>query len=224
MEHEILYRPSYALAVLKLKAGESVSAETGSMVSMSGSIEVETGMRGGLLSGLKRSVLGGESFFINTFTATADGEVTFAPSLPGDVVHHPMNGETLYVQSGSYLAASNTVSVDTKWGGSRGFFSREGLFLLKITGRGSLFISSYGGIHELDLPPGQKYIVDTSHMVAFAETVQYNVRRVGSWKTTILGGEGLVVELTGPGKAYLQTRSPDNFLAWLIPKLPARRE
>lgn len=224
MEHEILYRPSYALAIIKLRAGETLSAETGAMVSMSSTIEVETGMRGGLFSGLKRSLLGGESFFINTFKATAAGEVTVAPALPGDVVCHPLNGETLLVQAGSYLASAPEITVDTKWGGARGFFSREGLFLLKVTGRGNLFISSYGGIHELNLKAGEKYIVDTSHMVAFADTVQYNVKRVGSWKTTFLGGEGLVVELTGPGKAYLQTRSPDNFLNWLIPKLPVRRE
>jgi uncharacterized protein (TIGR00266 family) len=96
--------------------------------------------------------------------------------------------------------------------------------LLKMTGRGHLFLSSYGAIHEVPLEAGQKYTVDTGHMVAFQETVQYNVRRSGSWKTTLFGGEGLVVELTGPGKVYMQTRSPDAFLGWIIPKLPFKRE
>lgn len=174
---------------------------------------MQTGTRGGVLSGLKRSLLGGESFFINTFKATAPGEVTVAPALPGDVAHIVLTGETILVQSGSYLASAEGITVDTKWSGARGFFSGEGLFLLKIAGRGDLLISSYGGIHEINLSVGQRYIVDTSHIVAFGEGVQYAVRRVGGWKTTLLGGEGLVVELTGPGKAYVQTRSPESFLA-----------
>ena len=224
MDIEILYRPSYALGVVKMKAGESLIAESGAMVSMSDTITVETSTRGGLLSGLKRTMLGGESFFMNTFRATAPGEVTVAPSLPGDVTLHKLNGESLLVQSGSFLASSDGVTVDTKWSGARGFFAGEGLFLLRTSGRGDLLISSYGGIHELNLAAGQRYLVDTSHIVAFADTVQYKVRRIGGWKTTLLGGEGLVVELTGPGRAYMQTRSPESFLAWLGPKLPGRRE
>jgi uncharacterized protein (TIGR00266 family) len=222
---EVLYKPAYALAIIKLRQGESVAAESGVMVSMSDGLEIQTSTRGGVLSGLKRAVLGGESFFMNTFKATGGpGEVTVAPALPGDIVRHTLNGDTLMVQSGSYLASSEGVVVDTKWGGARGFFSSEGLFLLKTSGRGELLISSYGGIHEFTLAAGQRYIVDTSHIVAFQETMQYRVRRAGGWKTTLLGGEGLVVELTGPGKAYLQTRSPDSFINWLAPKLPARRE
>ena len=224
MDIEILYRPAYALAIVKMKTGESLVAEPGSMVSMSDGITVETSSRGGILSGLKRSVLGSESFFMNTFRATTPGEVTVAPPLPGDVTLHKLQGETLFVQSGSFLASSDGVTVDTKWGGAKGFFSSEGLFLLKTTGHGDLLISSYGGIHELNLSAGQRYIVDTSHMVAFSESVQYKVRRIGGWKTTLLGGEGLVVELTGPGRAYMQTRSPENFLAWLGPRLHGRRE
>jgi len=224
VEYQILYKPSYALAVIKLREGESLNAESGAMVSMSEGIQMDTHIRGGLFSGLKRTVLGGESFFINTFKANQPGEVTVAPALPGDLAYHAMDGETLFVQSGSYIASSTEIQVDTKWGGARSFFSREGLFLLKATGRGHLFMSSYGAIHELTLAAGQKYTVDTGHMVAFQEGVQYNVRRSGSWKTTIFGGEGLVVELTGPGKIYMQTRSPESFLSWIVPKLPFKRE
>ena len=224
MKYEVLYSPAYALGVISLDAGEQIQAETGAMVSMSDTIKIETGMKGGLMSGLKRSVLGGESFFINTFTAEQPGHVTVAPALPGDIVALELSGNTLMVQSGSYLASTAEVNVDTKWGGGKTFFSREGLFLLKCTGTGTIFVSSYGAIHLVELAQGQKYVVDTGHMVAFDESVQYEVGRAGGWKSTLLGGEGLVCNLTGPGRFYLQTRSPDSFLAWLTPKLPGKRE
>jgi uncharacterized protein (TIGR00266 family) len=220
MEYEVLYRPSYALARVKLNAGEGICAEAGAMVSMSEGIEIETGVKGGVLSGLKRSILGGESFFINTFKAKAPGEVTLAPSLPGDIIHLELSGETFLVQSGSYIASSPQVAIDTKWGGAKTFFSKEGFFLLKMQGSGDLFLSSYGAIHEITLQPGESYTVDTGHMVAFDESVRYSVKRVGGIKSTLFSGEGLVCNLTGPGRIFLQSRSADAFLAWLIPQLP----
>ena len=193
------------------------------MVSMSSSIAMQTAIKGGLLSGLKRSVLGGESFFINTFKASAQGEVTFAPPLPGDIVHMHVSGTTMYAQSTSYLASSPQLTVDTKWSGAKGFFSKEGPFLLKISGSGDLFLSSYGAIHEVTIPAGDSYVVDNGHMVAFDEGVSYKVRRVGGMKSTLFSGEGLVCEFTGPGRVFLQTRSEDAFLSWLIPHLPKSR-
>jgi uncharacterized protein (TIGR00266 family) len=223
MEHEILYKPSYALLKVKLPAGEQISAEAGAMVSMSSSVEIETSMRGGLLGSLKRSVLGGESFFVNTFKAGEEGEVTFAPSLPGDIQAVELNNQTVYAQSGAYIASSPGIEVDTKWGGAKTFFSREGWFLLKMSGTGTLFLSSYGAIHEINLEKDQKYIVDTGHMVSFDEGVGYDVKRVGGLKSTLFSGEGLVCELTGPGKITIQSRSADAFLAWLIPHLPKKK-
>jgi uncharacterized protein (TIGR00266 family) len=169
---------------------------------------------------LKRSVLGGESFFLNTFSAPSGGQITIAPSLPGDIQHMQLTGQPMFIQSGSYMASAMGIEIDTKWGGAKTFFSSEGLFLLKATGSGDLFVSSYGAIHELDLGSGEHYMMDTGHMVAFTEGVSYEVKKVGGWKSTLLSGEGLVVDLTGPGKVYMQTRSPQGFLAWLIPQLP----
>ena len=222
MEHEILYRPSYSLLKIRLRQGEAVSAEAGAMVSMSSCIEIKTAAKGGIFGALKRSVLGGESFFVNTFMAADSGEVTLAPTLPGDIHALELKGQSFYAQSGSYIASAPDIQVDTKWGGAKTFFSREGLFLLKMTGTGSVFLSSYGAIHEIDLEAGQKYIVDTGHMVAFAEGVGYSVKRVGGLKSTLFSGEGLVCELTGPGNIFLQTRSADAFLAWLIPQVPRK--
>lgn len=220
MEYEILHRPSYALLKVEMAAGENVSAEAGAMVSMSSGIEIETSMRGGLLGGLRRKFLGGESFFINTFSASENGEVSFAPSLPGDIYAVELNNEVIFAQSGSFIASTAGVEVDSSWGGAKTFFSGEGLFLLKISGSGTVFLSSYGAIHEVVLDAGQAYTVDTGHMVSFAEGVGYSVRRVGGMKSTLFSGEGLVVELTGPGKITIQSRSTDAFLAWLIPHLP----
>ena len=198
---------------------EQLQAESGAMVSMSDTIKMETSARGGISGGLRRSVLGGESFFVNTFTAEHPGEVTIAPPLPGDIEVLELRGETLMVQSGSFLAATMNIEVDSQWGGARSFFSREGLFLLRCSGRGLLFISSYGAIHRIDLGAGERYTVDNGHMVAFDESIRYDVGRSGGWKTMLLSGEGLVCKLEGPGRFFMQTRSEDAFLSWPAPKV-----
>jgi uncharacterized protein (TIGR00266 family) len=222
MQTEIHYQPAYALCRIILRQGEQVRAESGAMVSMVG-IEVETAATGGLLKSLGRSLLGGESFFQNTFTAQVDGaELTVAPELPGDIVVMSLNDQDLFVQSGSFLASELGITVDPSWGGARSFFGGEGLFMLRCAGSGVLVVSSYGAIHHVAIPAGRSYTVDTGHIVAFSGGAQYQIRKIGSWKSTIFGGEGLVVDLAGPADLYLQTRSPAAFLGWLIPKLPNR--
>ena len=221
MQTEILYRPSFSLAVVKLAPNEVIRTEAGAMVSMSPDLVIETQARGGILKSLTRSVLGGESFFMNTYTAPAGGgEITLAPSLPGDIVATSITNAALLVQSGSYLASSDGITVDTKWGGAKTFFGGEGLFMLRISGSGTLILSSYGAIHTITLAQGQRYIVDTSHLVAFDEGIGYQVKAVGGLKSTLFSGEGLVVELTGPGTVALQTRSEKALLSWIIPRLP----
>jgi uncharacterized protein (TIGR00266 family) len=221
MKTEVLYRPAYSLAVVNLDPNESIQAESGAMVSMSADLTMETNAKGGFLKSLARAALGGESFFVNTFTAsTRGGMISLAPSLPGDILEMELSNQSVFVQSGSYLASSQGITVDTSWGGAKTFFSREGMILLKVSGSGNAIISSYGAIHEVQLAAGEKYVVDTGHLVSFESTVNFQVRKVAGWKSTILGGEGLVVELTGPGKLTLQTRSQDAFINWLIPKIP----
>jgi uncharacterized protein (TIGR00266 family) len=220
MRSQIKFSPAFAVAEVILDPGESLKAEAGAMVSMAG-VEIQTSTQGGIMKGLKRSVLGGESFFMNTFTAgPSGGMVTFAPTLAGDVVSWTLQGQTLFLQSGAYLASGMGIDVDTKFGGGRTFFSSEGLFLLKCSGHGELLVASYGAIDGRQLQPGEVLTVDTGHIVGWSEGVGYNVRKVGNWKSTFLSGEGLVVDLTGPGVVYMQTRSQDSFLSWLIPKLP----
>ncbi|KAB1186792.1 MULTISPECIES: TIGR00266 family protein [Haloferax] len=220
MDHTIEYRPSFALLTVSLDQGESIRSEAGAMVSYADGIDIETTARGGIFGSLKRSVLGGESFFQNTFNAREAGEVSFAPPLPGDIVHHSLDDETMYVQSGSYLASAVDLDLDTSFGGAKTFFGSEGLFLLKLEGTGDSFLSSYGAIHEVELTEGERYTVDTGHIVAFDGTTDFTVERVGGLKSTLFSGEGLVCTFTGPGTVWLQSRSMDSFLSWLIPKLP----
>ena len=221
MKVEVRYGPAYALALVSLNARETIQVEGGAMVGMVPSIEMKTEARGGFLKSLSRSMFGGESFFLNTYTATTPGDtIALAPALPGDVEVIEMHGETLLVQSGSYLGSSAGIEVDTKWSGAKTFFGSEGLIMLRVSGTGTLIVSSYGAIHPMELEAGQKYVVDSGHLVTFDEKLKFNVKKVAGWKSTLFSGEGLVVELTGPGRMTMQSRSQDSFLSWLIPLLP----
>ena len=223
MQIDIRYQPSYSLAIVRLDPNESIQAEAGAMVSMTANVQIDTSMKGGVLGALTRSVLGGETLFANTFTSQGGpGEITLAPALPGDIAALRMSDETLFIQSGSFLAGAPQINLDLKWGGARAFFGSEGLFLLKASGSGPVLICSYGAVHKVTLDGRQPYLCDTGHVVAFGEGLSYDVRRVGGWKSTLLSGEGLVCEFRGAGDLYLQSRSTQAFLSWLIPRIPGR--
>ncbi len=225
MRAEILYRPSYSMAVVDLAPGEQIRVEAGSLVSMTEGVELHTRVEGGLSRALSRALLGGETFFLNIFEAPPHGgQVNLAPTMPGDMMILEMRNDSLLVQSGSYVASSMGVEIDTKWSGARTFFASEGLIMLRARGSGLLFLSSYGAIHPIDLGPGQRYTVDTGHLVAFTEGIGFHVRTVGGMRSTVFSGEGLVVDLTGPGRVYMQTRSEDAFLALVQPPGGGPRE
>ena len=190
------------------------------MVSMSGGMNIETKAEGGILKSLGRAVLGGESFFQNFFVAPATGgEVTLAPELPGDIAVIEMSGNKLMIQSGSYMASESTIELNAKVS-VKAFMSAEGISMLEATGTGTLLVSSYGAIYEKTLNAGETYIVDSSHLVAFDGTMGVQPKPVGGIKSTLFSGEGLVIELSGPGKIYIQTRSPQALINWIIPQLP----
>jgi uncharacterized protein (TIGR00266 family) len=221
MEVQLKYQPAFAMGVCTLGPSEFIQVEGGAMVSMSPGMTLETKASGGILKSLTRSLLGGESFFMNTFKAPLNGgQIMVAPPLPGDLFVMSMQNEKSMVQSGGYVASETPINIDTKWGGAKTFFSSEGLIMLHCTGTGKLILSSYGAIHEMNLGPNQQITVDTGHLVAFSEGIGFKVRPVGGIKSTLFSGEGLVVDLTGPGRVLLQTRSMDAFLSWLVPKLP----
>lgn len=219
MEIILKYQPAFSLAFVKVAPNEQIRVEPGSMVSHTEGMAMETKAEGGLFGGLKRMVAG-ESFFQNTWQAPAQGgEITLAPSLPGDMFTLPISGEFL-LASGAYVASEMNVKTDASWGGAKGFFGGGGLILLKVTGSGKLLAAAYGAIHERQLAAGEKYVVDTGHIVGFDASLQFMVEKSGSWKSTILGGEGFVCHLTGPGRVFMQSRSEEAFLGWLLPKLP----
>lgn len=215
---------SFALAVIRLQPEQSISAEAGAMVSMSANVDLNAELKGGLFGALKRAV-GGESAFVSTFTARgAAGEVTFAPGAPGDVAGIEMNNQTFMVQSSSYLAGDTSLVVDTKLGGAKSWFGGEGMFVLQISGTGLLLVSSFGAIHRRTLRPGEKYVVDTGHLVAWEGHMQYQLRKAaksGFFKS-LMSGEGMVAEFTGPGEILIQTRNLEAFASLLQPFFPSQ--
>jgi uncharacterized protein (TIGR00266 family) len=215
MQHEIRNRPDFASLRIGLDKGEQLVTEAGAMMAMSSALKMETNMKGGLLGAAKRA-LGGESLFLNTYTAEADAQrLELAPSAPGDVLHMPMRGGPVMVQSGGFLAATPGVNVDSKWGGAKTFFGGEGLFMLRCSGSGDLWVSSYGAIHAIDVQGG--YVVDTSHIVAFEDTLTFEVRSVGSMKSLFFSSEGLVCQFRGNGRLWMQTRNGSALAAFLHP-------
>jgi uncharacterized protein (TIGR00266 family) len=221
--YEILHQPSYSLAVVQLQAEQSILAEAGAMVSMSANVELQSQMKGGLFGALKRAA-GGESAFVSTFTARGSaGEVTFAPGGPGDIAAIEMSNQLFYVQSSSYLAGDASLVVDTKWGGAKTFFGGEGLFVLQVTGTGLLLVSSFGAIHRKRLAAGERYVVDTGHLVAWEGTTQYTLRKAAAgFFRSMVSGEGVVAEFAGPGEILIQTRNLAAFAGLLKPFFPTQ--
>lgn len=224
MEIKIEHGPAYALAVCDLQPGESLRAESGAMVSQSSSIRIETSGKvgkGGLLKGLARKMLTGESFFMNVFHAdNQPGEVTLAQANVGDIAKHNLSGD-LFIQSSCYLASHPSVDIQTKVGGFKNWFGGKGFFMIKASGQGPVLLSAFGGILEMDIT--EPYIIDTGHIVAFEPTLDYSIKRVGSWFSTFFSGEGFVCQFQGRGKLWIQSRNPSEFGQKVGPLLPEKK-
>lgn len=222
MQHRILYRPSFALAHVQLDAGETLRTESGAMVGMSSNLRLEAKMEGGLLKALGRSVLAGESFFQSTYTAEGGaGEILLAPSTPGDIMGVELNNQSFMVQKGSYLAGATALQLETKFAGLGNIVAGEGAFMVRVSGTGLLLLSSYGAIHKVVLGPGETYVVDTGHIVAFEANVSFRLDKAAKGlMNSMTSGEGLVCRYTGPGEIYLQTRNLSSFVAAISPMLP----
>jgi uncharacterized protein (TIGR00266 family) len=184
---------------------------------------MKTQMQGGFLNAMKRKMLGGESIFQNTFTASQPGQTLyFAPAPEGDVqVQELSPGYPIFMNSGAFLGCAPSVTLDTKWQGARGFFSGSGFFLLKAEGQGPVFFSCYGGIHAIDVGPGG-YIVDTGHVVAFTAGLSYNVTRLGGLRSLAFSGEGLVCNFQGQGRLWISTRNPSSLVSFVHPFRPVQ--
>jgi len=213
------------MLVVNLESGERIVAESGAMTYMDPNIEVHTRKReSSLLGTLGLAILGRQSFWVNEYTAkNGSGEVGFVSAPVGDIEKLEVKPDQGYViQKAAYIASTENVDLDVKWEGfTKGLFG-QGLFMIKVTGDGMLFINTFGAIDKHILQAGQSIIVDNFHLVAFSSTCNYKVTKFGGLKETILGGEGLVTNITGPGEVYIQTKNLGEFVEWLWTLLEPR--
>ena len=226
MEPEIRHAPSFAVARCRLNGGEQLKVEAGAMMAHSSGMELEARMEGGLLKGLKRSVLGGESLFVSTYTAPAGGGwVDVAAKLPGDVKTLDLDGSHSWlIERGNWLASDASVEIETKWGGSKMLFGGEGGFMIHAAGTGRALVASYGAVEVISLAAGETVVVDTNHILAFVDTVTFDLRRAVQGRSiqSLKSGEGFVFDFTGPGDVMVQTRNQQQLAAWLKTQIGSR--
>ncbi len=225
LQIEIQFRPANSVANIQLLPGETLCTEGGAMLAMSPHLNLETTTykkgKGSLIKAVKR-IFAGESFFLNHYSATGEAELWLAPSHSGDIEKIPLSGQTLIVQSGSFLAATSGVQVDVGWQGFKSFFSGESLFWLAIKGQGDLLLSSFGCIYCVEVDG--EYIVDTGHIVAFDESLNFTISKAGtSWLHSFLGGEGLICRFKGKGRVWCQSHNPGSLGLALHSHLKPRR-
>ena len=225
LNHEFLYRGSFTMLKVRLAAGERIKAEAGAMVAMSPTIDVEGKLEGGLLGGFGRMLSGEKFFFQQLIASRGAGDVYLSPASVGDIARIDMDGSVGYIlQKDGFFAATNDMNVATTMQNLvKGLFSGEGFFVIKVTGKGSLFVSSYGAIHPLEIPAGQEMIIDNAHLVAWPENIHYNIEKASKgWISSFTSGEGLVCRFKGPGTVYIQTRNPGGFGAWIQQFIPTK--
>jgi uncharacterized protein (TIGR00266 family) len=222
MEIATRHTPAYGVARLSLAGNEQVRVEAGAMMAMSAGVNLASKAEGGIMKSIKRAALGGESFFVSTYTAPAEGGfVDVAARLPGDISHYKVaQSQALFVSKGSWIANEAGVEINTQWGGFKNMFGSEGAFILRAEGAGDLVFACYGALEVWNLQAGQTFTVDTGHMVAYEEAVSMQLRKAaGGMVQSFKSGEGLVFDFTGPGRVWTQTRNPNELLGWITATL-----
>lgn len=208
-EYKIEGRPDYGFLTVQIPANETLKVEASAMATMDTHLEMKTKLKGGL-----GRFLTGENLFLNEFKAAKGaGEIGIAPGTPGDMIHQYIDGQTLFLQNSAFVAATMGVNLETKWQGMlKGFFSGESFFLIRVSGKGDLWFNSYGAIIEIDVE--DDYVVDTGNIVAFTEGMDYEITKVGGYKSLFFSGEGFVCRFRGKGKVWIQTRNAQAFVSW----------
>ena len=214
MDYTIDSRPSYSLLEVTLAPGEQLVTEAGAMAWMDSNMNVETSVRGGLMSGVKRAIGGGESFFQNTYTAQgAPGVIGLAPGQPGDIFSYEMEGGELLLERGAYLASTSGIETNSDFQGLRGLFN-EGLFILRVSGSGLLFFNAYGDIQEIEVDGS--YVVDNGHAVAWEPSLDYKLTRAGRIRSFLFSDQ-IIMEFSGHGRLWVQSRNPRSLANWISP-------
>ena len=226
LDVSIQMRPGSSVAEVKLQPGQEFTAEGGAMIAMSSHLQMTTTTNkkgsGSIMIGLNR-MLSGESFFLNHFKAGNEGgTVWLGATHAGDMMVKELNGEGLIVQGGSYVASSPEIDINMNWHGFKSLVSKESLFWLGIKGKGTLVINSFGIIYPIQV--NGEYIVDTGHIVAFDESLNFTLSKAGkSWVSSFLGGEGLVCKFKGQGTVWVQSHNSGSFGSILGSKLKPRK-
>lgn len=225
MDVQLLHGPGNSAAKVSLGGGETCTAEGGAMIAMSADMTIETTTHkkssGGVGRALKR-MLAGESFFLNHFTASAQGgELWLSTTLSGDMMQYQLEDESLIVQGGSFVACEPSVEIDMGWQGFKSLFAGENVFWLYLKGRGKVIVNSFGAIYPIEV--SGEHIVDSGHIVAFNDRLSFSVSKAGkSWLSSFLGGEGLVCRFRGQGTVWCQSHNSTAFGRLLGPKLRSR--
>jgi uncharacterized protein (TIGR00266 family) len=215
--------PSFGVARVQLAGGEQVKVESGAMMMTSAGMALQSKAEGGVFKSLKRAALGGESFFVTTYEApNSGGWVDVAARLPGDLIALEVSAERpLIISRGSWLASSQSVELNAKWGGFKNLAGAEGGFIMHAAGSGPLVLACYGALETWDLQPGEAVTLDTGHMVAYDASVTMTLRKAaGGIIQSMKSGEGLVFDFVGPGRLMTQTRNPNELVGWIQSMLP----
>src|SRR2546428_2129437 len=185
MQVQMRHQPSFSVARCLLEPGERVRVESGAMLATSWGVQLEANMQGGLIKGLRRSVLGGESLFVTTYTAPqAGGWVDIAAVLPGDISVVDLTPErAFYITRGCWIANAQGVQIETRWAGMQNLFGGEGGFVIQAHGEGEVVLGAYGAIDTVELGPGEAVTVDSGHVVAYDAGVQTRLRRAVEGRT-----------------------------------------
>ncbi len=213
MQHKVTGNTVFAVLDLSMNEGDSIYAQPKSMVCMSIGVEVSAKLGGvtGTTSvgGSVKGLLAGESVALALYTAKRDEQtLTLAPEAMGPIVPINLNeGTDLLIAKGSFLASETTVGLKTEFTGIKGMMAKKGIFLVRASGPGIVFLSASGDIREIYLQEEEKFVIDNDFVVAFDSTISYKLVTASKGITnSFLSGEGLVNRYTGPGKVYYQTR------------------
>ncbi len=219
MKYEIRYKPAFATVFLTLNPGDRITAEADAMASMSSATTMDTKFSGGLIPGLLKAFLGGESLFVNTFSNSTQQpqQIVLTQSTIGDIEVVELKGNSICFQPGAFIACTPGVNMGVQWAGLASWISGEGLFKLKLSGKGLVFFGAYGGLTKRRV--NGEFVVDTGHLVAYEPSIQMNVKMSGGLLGSVTSGEGLVNKLTGNGLIYLQSRSLDGLAKFVRPRL-----